>query len=98
MSWLEHREAERYPCDVGVLVDLALNVNANPARIIEELTDMAGDNPLNKYIAAPNRGKYVPHLQRLMLLRYHIAMFDKTRISKLRSCFVGQSLSQSEVA
>ncbi len=86
---------------VVVLVDLALNVNANPARIIEELTDMAGDNhPLNKYIAAPNRGKYVPHwhLQRLMLLRYHIAMFDKTRISKLRSCFVGQSLSQSEVA
>jgi hypothetical protein len=85
-----------------ILVDLALNagVNANPARIIEELTGMAGDNPLNKYIAAPNRGKYVPHLQRLMLLRYHIAMpvFDKTRISKLRSCFVGQSLSQSEVA
>ena len=81
-------------------VDLALNVNANPARIIEELTDsdMAGDNPLNKYVAAPNRGKYAPRLQRLMLLRYHIAMFDKTRISKLRSCFVGQSLSQSEVA
>ena len=50
------------------LVDFGLNLNASPARIIEELTDMAGDNPLKisllpKTDQVSRRKKYLKCLQ-----------------------------------